>query len=521
MAKTTRKSLTEAASKELKTAFSLDKFKQFVNPSYAPTEPERYSIFASRMFNTESESDFFRDPAVGEPFYYPMNLNSIIEQYVEEITSYITIPEYVLNEISANRCKLLIYSSWEAPTRETIMHFVESLIKKYPTLEKKNVVVSTNNLELLYNDNIDTVYDNIKHSVHRINKIDDVTCIVHNMFMTIGIKNWQEVPYDSEEFEKQVIDSIELIQKNIKRKHKFVCLNRRPRPSRWMTALYLYPDKEDGLLSFTLDDGAAPAGSFNKFSETEIKKFKSIIDEKIKSKSRNDVNDSLSSFYEWVNSYLSKMPNYSDIKKKIMADRSGITARIYNDIRRTILDDIFINTYSRLYDSNFVNDLPLLINDNIDPRSNPVSDTSFDKFFNSYLHIVSETETGSAFDVPRSIEKYWFSEKIFKPIWFMQPFVLLGFPGALAHLKNLGFKTFSDFVDERYDSEPNSQRRLILALHSARQFYDRSHEEILADYNDMIDILRHNRNTLINYSDRLNEDLKTDVMNGLADCVWK
>jgi hypothetical protein len=344
------------------------------------------------------------------------------------------------------------------------------------------------------------------------------------MFMTVGVKNWQEVSYDSEDFENQVSQSIKFIQNDVQRKHKFVCLNRRPRPFRWMTALYLYPDKDDGLLSFTLDAGNETAQSFMKFNKSKINNFKSQIAAKIKSKHSNDVKSSIEDFCIWADFYILGMPNYDDIKRTLFSDfyKDDVPVKpVFNDIRRTVLDDIFIDVYGRFYKSNFVSDLPLLIDDQIDPRSNPVSDMSFDKFFNSYLHIVAETETGTGFTgVPRSKEKYWFSEKIFKPIWFMQPFVLLGFPGALAHLKHLGFKTFSDFIDERYDAEPNAHRRLILALHSAKQFYNRPHKKIIADYKNMIDILRHNRNLLLNYAARFDEEVKTDIMNCLADCVW-
>lgn len=480
--------------------FSLDEFKMFFNAS-GKTEAERYGIFFNRMLNTQSESDYFRDPREGEPFYYPINMTSIVERYTELMVDYITIPSTILTALSAKRCRILIYSTWEAPTRNCIMQFIEYIIKKYPTIQKKNFVVLTNNLELLYHDKINAVYDNTKHHLFRINDIDGITCIVHNVFMTVGHGDWQEISYDSEEFERSLRESIALVKRNVHRKHKFVCLNRRPRPSRWMTALYLYPDRDTGLLSFTLDSGSAAPTHYEVFDESKFSDFKTEIAEMIKSNGPNEIKDSIRDFYVWADFYLLQvMP--------------------YNDIRRTVLDDIFIEVKNRFQDSNFVNDLPLLIDDSIDPRSNPVSDMAFDKFFDSYLHIVSETELGSGFGVPRADEKFWFTEKIFKPIWFMQPFVLIGFPGSLSHLKTLGFKTFDEYIDERYDIEPNTHRRLILALHSAKQFYDRPHKEILADYNDMMGILQHNRNLLLSYAKQINEDIKTDIMNGLAECVW-
>ena len=482
----------------------LDKFNKFFN-HHATTETEWCGIFFNRMLNTTSESEFFRDRREGEPFYYPINMTSMIERHITELSEYIRIPEYILNEIQTNQCKILIYSTWESPTRNSIMRLVESIIKKYPLIQKNNFVVLTNNLELLYPNETDTVYDN-NTDLYRTSDIDGVRCIVHHIFMTVGTGNWQEISYDSIRFEHMLHQSIELIKNNVPRKHKFVCLNRRPRPSRWMTALYLYPDRHKGLLSFTLDPGNTSIADFQNFDKLKIDDFRSSISEMLKSPDSNDIKNSMNDFIAWIDYYKLIMPNS-------------------NDIRRMVLDDIFMEVYSRLHHSDFVDDLPLLIDDQIDPRSNPVADMAFDKFFNSYLHIVTETETGGGgggfSEVFRSELKYWFTEKIFKPIWFMQPFVIVGFPGALAHLKNLGFKTFSKYINESYDTEPENHRRVIMALDSAKQFYNRSHEEILVDYNDMIDILQHNRNLLLDYATQLNYNVMTDVMHGLADCNWR
>ena len=59
-------------------------------------------------------------------------------------------------------------------------------------------------------------------------------------------------------------------------------------------------------------------------------------------------------------------------------------------------------------------------------------------FFNSIIHI---------------------TEKTYKPIAFMQPFILLGAAGSLQHIKDMGFKTFSEFWDESYDFEKDDKKR--------------------------------------------------------------
>jgi hypothetical protein len=68
-------------------------------------------------------------------------------------------------------------------------------------------------------------------------------------------------------------------------------------------------------------------------------------------------------------------------------------------------------------------------------------------FYNSCcFELVAETFTDTAI---------WFTEKTLRPIAAKTPFVILGTPGILKSLKNLGFKTFDQYIDESYDCEPN------------------------------------------------------------------
>ena len=58
------------------------------------------------------------------------------------------------------------------------------------------------------------------------------------------------------------------------------------------------------------------------------------------------------------------------------------------------------------------------------------------------------------------------TEKIWNPISYKHPFIMVGAPGTLEHLKNLGYKTFSDFWDESYDKieDPTDRLQHITSL---------------------------------------------------------
>ena len=52
------------------------------------------------------------------------------------------------------------------------------------------------------------------------------------------------------------------------------------------------------------------------------------------------------------------------------------------------------------------------------------------------------------------------TEKIYKPIMYGHPFVVLGNPGTLEYLQSKGYQTFPELFDESYDTTQNSAERL-------------------------------------------------------------
>jgi len=75
---------------------------------------------------------------------------------------------------------------------------------------------------------------------------------------------------------------------------------------------------------------------------------------------------------------------------------------------------------------------------------------------NSLVNIITET--------------YFFNkiihitEKTYKPIAFMQPFIMVAAAGSLKHIKDMGFKTFEDFWDETYDLEVDDKKRFTMIV---------------------------------------------------------
>ena len=102
------------------------------------------------------------------------------------------------------------------------------------------------------------------------------------------------------------------------------------------------------------------------------------------------------------------------------------------------------------------------------------------------------------------------SEKTFKPIAAMHPFIILGNRGSLSKLRELGYKTFDGFIDETYDTLPTVERMnaIIQSLKKIQIIEDK-----LSWYKSMQDILEHNYRIFV-----YNTNRKNSAMIAVEDC---
>jgi len=106
----------------------------------------------------------------------------------------------------------------------------------------------------------------------------------------------------------------------------------------------------------------------------------------------------------------------------------------------------------------------------------------------SFLNIITEDKWYS-----NSIdEKVSVTEKVFKAIKSKQPFLVVGQPNTLRHLKRLGFKTFDKWFDESYDSIDKLKTRTDLVFSEVKRICSYDMEKINSIYNEMEEILEYN-----------------------------
>ena len=115
-----------------------------------------------------------------------------------------------------------------------------------------------------------------------------------------------------------------------------------------------------------------------------------------------------------------------------------------------------------------------------------------DWYSETYVNLVTETFFG---------RNVFLSEKIFKPLANLQPFIVLGDYGTLKELKRLGFKTFEPFIDESYDLEIDPKVRIKKIEKEIEKLKNASIEQIHEWYYSIKNILLHNQKHMYSFSD--------------------
>ena len=125
--------------------------------------------------------------------------------------------------------------------------------------------------------------------------------------------------------------------------------------------------------------------------------------------------------------------------------------------------------------------------DNLEDTNKALS-INLDFHQSTFVNIVTETLYSNKI--------IFFSEKIFKPIYMLQPFILIGNPHSLKELKKLGYKTFDRWWDESYDEEDKLVERVLKIEKVLKKLSKLSTDELHVMTLAMEDTLIHNYSVL-------------------------
>jgi hypothetical protein len=151
-----------------------------------------------------------------------------------------------------------------------------------------------------------------------------------------------------------------------------------------------------------------------------------------------------------------------------------------------------------------------LIADTNDFGTNHAMDLNVD-FYNNYpINIVTETLffTDAAFT----------SEKIWKPMLLGQIFLVLASPHYLQALRNLGFKTFNQFINEEYDTIIDPLDRANALANSLKDIVNLSDEKFAELLENCKSVIAHNREIVVDQK-RLTKLVSTKVVD-LIENSW-
>jgi len=118
---------------------------------------------------------------------------------------------------------------------------------------------------------------------------------------------------------------------------------------------------------------------------------------------------------------------------------------------------------------------------------NKWANVTYDAILSADIHLTVETHydqksfTGQdVFD--RNFGLSSITEKAYKPIACTRPFIMFATPFFLEDMRNLGYKTFSPYIDESYDTEVDNYKRLNMIVQEVNRICNLPKE----DYDTLI-----------------------------------
>lgn len=204
---------------------------------------------------------------------------------------------------------------------------------------------------------------------------------------------------------------------------------------------------------------------------------------------------------------------FLNLNRRLRPHRTIITAEFFNNDHKCLWTYLARNVHQNTPFPKVVrksicyfNSLPKTIDvteDVNDLTVNPLS-------AKAYIDVVSET---------RFYEKntIFLSEKTFKPILAVQPFIIVGPVHSLKVLRSFGYKTFAPFINEEYDNLANPQVRMEAIIYEIRRLAALPENEMHRLCAEMESICLHNLRNIS--SRRKNNTACNDLFHKVSNWV--
>lgn len=123
----------------------------------------------------------------------------------------------------------------------------------------------------------------------------------------------------------------------------------------------------------------------------------------------------------------------------------------------------------------------------------------------TYYSVVTETLIDD--------DRLFLTEKTFKPIVNLHPFLILGNPGTLKYLQSCGYYTFPEIFDESYDSELDLLTRIDMILINIENFANLPANQKEKLIRRVQYKLKHNKSLFLSRNNKNNKKIKKVFLN--------
>lgn len=114
-------------------------------------------------------------------------------------------------------------------------------------------------------------------------------------------------------------------------------------------------------------------------------------------------------------------------------------------------------------------------------------------YMDTYFSIVTETNFYQEYG-----PGLFLSEKVFKPVGKKHPFLVLGRPHTMKKFNQIGYRRFSDIIDESYDDEVDDRKRMNMVVEETQRLCNLSGNELLDFLSKAKEITEYNYQVIIN-----------------------
>jgi hypothetical protein len=160
--------------------------------------------------------------------------------------------------------------------------------------------------------------------------------------------------------------------------------------------------------------------------------------------------------------------------------KNGLLSDGYISLREDVDKNI-----KRKYDKEFIDMLPLSFDNTRNLHINYSTDLELNDYKRTFFSVITETTNDEG--------EFFVSEKIFKPIISMHPFFVVSCKGFLKGMRDLGYKTFSEWIDESYDDYEDPIVRNKIIVKELLRFKSMRQEELNDIIINMIPVLKYNQ----------------------------